>query len=463
MWEVITLAAGLIFSLLLVKFLPYFFETRVPYEIIILIHFLCGVFVLSAVGMVFEEDSRIGGLLLASISIPLLYYFESTGRIIIGGLLVGIGVGCLLDLYVILKNRFDALAGISRTFLTGLFIIFIVYLSYGLFMELPSLYPIDIYRFITVFVSVIVLYVILLKKIVGINGEVFIFGPSRSGKSYSMVALHDQVVRSFGGYLKDEVIISSENMGEHRLADMIAKVEKGDALDATEADEMGIYTLAGKRMKASPVEITLIDYGGVQLPNINPEKYRESIAELSKRTEKKEAETEARVGSIEFLEELKEVLKKGSSNISYADVTDFVVPSYLYKRLKNAGKIIFLIDGDDILDFHESGRENLTKLFGHFGRIMEMLGNNKKYAMVVTKTDCYKDLTNILENSEEAEEIEKEIYQILTQLTTFKALEHRANKSTMHFYTVSVDATANCRTPQQIYPWRFDKIAKFAF
>ncbi|RJS72851.1 hypothetical protein CW714_04080, partial [Methanophagales archaeon] len=160
--EVGSLAIGVVLSLILIKILPYFLVARTPYEIAILFHFLCGVFVVSAVGMILEEDSRLGGLLLAAISIPLLYHSSSVGYIIIEGLLAGMVVGCLLDLYVIYKNRFDVLAGTSRTFLTGFFIIFTVYLSYGFLMQLPSVSAMDVYKFIILFALLISLYILLL-------------------------------------------------------------------------------------------------------------------------------------------------------------------------------------------------------------------------------------------------------------------------------------------------------------
>lgn len=466
-WEVGTLAIGLILSLILIKILPYFLVARTPYEIAILIHFLCGVFVVSAVGMILEEESRIGGLLLAAISIPLLYHLSFEGHIIIEGLLAGIVVGCLLDLYVILKNRFDVLAGTSRTFLTGFFIIFIVYLSYGVLMQLPSVSAMDVYKFIILFALLISLYILLLKTLRGIKaGDVFVFGPKSSGKTYFLLALYDQVVNFFAGRHK-EVIISPDEE-ELRIENMLAKVEEGEVVRGTHPDEVAMYALSGKRMGISPVELTVIDYGGEQISKINLRRYREVIADLSKRIDENEVVVKSRIGSMEFLEWLKE-----NHSPKFEDIADSVVSAYLYKRLESAGKIIFLVDGELIANFHKRGRGELMRLFGHYGRIMDMFGSDRKYALVVTKTDMFKELPEVAEGSKEAEEIEKDIYRMLWQLGTFKELEHRASRVQMHFYAVSVDATKKPlpsdnkeeegRGPRQIYPWRVGEVAKFGF
>lgn len=337
--EAVTLVLGLVLSLFLIKILDLIPPVATPYEIRVLIHFLCGVFVVSAAGMILEEDSRVGGLLLAAISIPLLYYLSSEGHIVIEGLLAGIVVGCLLDLYVIYKNRFDVLAGTSRTFLTGFFVIFIVYLSYGVLMQLPSMSAMDVYKFIILFALLIALYVLLLKAIRGIKaGDVFVFGPTSSGKTYFLLALYDQVVNFFAGRHK-EVIISPDEE-ELRIENMLAKVEEGKVIRGTHPDEVAMYALNGKRMGISPVELTVIDYGGEQISKINLKRYREGIAELSKKIKEDEVTIKSRIGSMEFLEWLKE-----NHSPKFEDIVDSVVSAYLYKRLENAGKIIFLIDG----------------------------------------------------------------------------------------------------------------------
>ena len=466
--EVVTLALGLVLSLFLIKYIvPEFLKVRTPYEIAILIHFLCGIFVVSAVGMTLEEDSRIGGLLLASISLPILYYHSTAEHIIIEGLLVGIVVGCLLDMYVIFKNRFDVLAGTSRTFLTGFFIISIVYLSSVFIMQLPSLSPMMVYKYIILFVLVISLYILLLKTVRGIKaGDVFVFGPKSSGKTYFLLALYDQVINFFAGWHKEVVISPDEE--ELRIENMLAKAEDGEVIRGTHPDEVAMYTLSGKRMGVSPVELTLIDYGGEQISKINLRRYREVIADLSKRIDENEVTIKNRIGSMEFLEWLKE-----NHSPKFEDIADSVVSAYLYKRLESAGKIIFLVDGELIANFHKRGRGELTRLFGHYGRIMDIFGSDRKYALVVTKTDMFKELPEVAEGSKEAEEIEKDIYRMLWQIGTFKELEHRASRVPMHFYAVSVDATKKPlpldnkeeegRGPRQIYPWRVGEVAKFGF
>jgi hypothetical protein len=98
---------------------------------------------------------------------------------------------------------------------------------------------------------------------------------------------------------------------------------------------------------------------------------------------------------------------------------------------------------------------------------MEMLGDGKSYAIVVTKADKIKNITDVIDNSKDALNIEKEILEMLKDIDTFKEIQHRATKGPIHFYAVSANALKRVDQQEEaiknIYPWRVEQIAKFGF
>ena len=293
----------------------------------------------------------------------------------------------------------------------------------------------------------------LLKIIRGIKAQdVIVFGPSKSGKTYLLLALFEYFVNSLNGTY-NEVIISPKEE-ELRIESMLKTVNNGEHIRSTYKNELAMYTLRGRKLDIIPIEFTMIDYSGELVHVLSLQKYRKVLADLSKAVNENEATIEGRIGSMEFLEWLKE-----NHSTKFDQISEDVVLAYLYKRLANAGKIIFLIDGDYIYNFHKGNSSELTDLFGQYGRIMGMFGDNKKYVLVATKTDRIKNLTNVPENSADASDIEKEIYQMLQSILTFKALVARS-KNPMYFYTVSADATGNLN---KLYSWGIEKIVEFGF
>jgi hypothetical protein len=95
---------------------------------------------------------------------------------------------------------------------------------------------------------------------------------------------------------------------------------------------------------------------------------------------------------------------------------------------------------------------------------MQVVGKNKQYAMVVTKTDKIVPLFNIPENSPEAIKVEEKIYQKLHTLGTFRAIENLGIDIPIYFFTVSVNGmNMGDDNSGGIFPWRYDEVAKFEF
>jgi len=153
-------------------------------------------------------------------------------------------------------------------------------------------------------------------------------------------------------------------------------------------------------------------------------------------------------------------LKEKHSDKYNAIVEDLTL-AYLYKKLKDAGKIILLVDGEKIANWEE-GIGELAELFGHYQRIISMFGVNKKYAIVVTKTDMIEGNLTEKMDEREIEEIERKVYdRLYNEIPTFKALVFKGGEAaSLEFYTVSARAIPN---DPRINEWGVDRIERFIF
>lgn len=428
--EVVTFVSGLVLSLFLIYISNYLSIIEIPHIIAISISFLYGILMLTAIAMLFEDDSRVAGILLVSIFIPLLLYFATNEYIVFKGILAGICIGFILSLYALFKNRFDILTRISRAVVTGFFFIMIVYICYGFVMLIYSFSIMLIKNYIILFIIGSVLYLLLQKMIIGINSkDVFVFGPPSSGKTYLLLALNDYFINFFHGTYNEVIFSAHDDAKDLKIENMLITVERGERIRSTYSDEIAMYTLRGKKKGVFPIELTMIDYGGEQTEKIQ-QRYQDIVSDLS------------------------ENFKKNKTFEKTPELADKVATACLIKKLKNAGKIIFLIDGKLISGFHENNKEELIGLFGYYGRIIEKLGTNKKYVLVITKTDDFSDILNIPEKSEKSLEIEKDIYKMLQSVDTFKSLVHKC-KNPLYLFAVSADATGSLN---QIYPWQVGQV-----
>ena len=457
--EILSIVLGITLSLFIVSISDIFFiDAKIPMELIFLISFLCGTFILNAIGMAFEEDSRVGGLLIASISVPLLIFFSLKGSINMEGFAAGLVIGCLIDLYAVLRNRFDALASLSRIFITAFFIILLSYILYGFAIRFQYLTQADWYKFIITVILVITLYIILKRVVRGIKAsDVFVFGPSGSGKTYFLLALYSYVVNVLKGYAEEAVISphGEKKEKEMEIASMVGKTLKGEYVRGTEEGEIGLYILKGRRRGITPVDVTVIDYSGEIMRKINEKDYVKAIGRIQKTLEIKGDEI-GLIGSIEFLKFLKE-----KHSDKYSAIADDLTLAYLYKKLKDAGKIILLVDGEKIANWERDVGE-LAELFGHYQRIISMFGSDKKYAIVVTKTDMIEGNLIKKMDEREIEEIERKVYdRLYNEIPTFKALVHKGGETaSLEFYTISALAIPN---DPHINEWGVDRIERFIF
>ena len=195
--------------------------------------------------------------------------------------------------------------------------------------------------------------------------------------------------------------MSDTNEERLKIENMLVDIENGKLPKSNLRTDLAIYLLSGKK-NFKPVGMTFVDYGGEHTKDFKPLHFKEILTELSARFNIQEPQTlEQNIENIDFIKNLRDNHKD-----DFAASVDKVTFAHIYKRFESAGKIIFLVDGDHVVSFNNEGKNELTKLFGHYSNIINLFGNEKSYAIVVTKIDQFRDLSPILEDSEEAKEIE---------------------------------------------------------
>jgi len=441
-----------------------------------------GLLLVSGIGLLFDLNSKGSGILILALVIPVSIYFlvlsyANTAEVFI----IAIIIGGAFNGYFIMNNQFDRLSSITKFLLKFLLIILLFGVLYNYFIDLADVSlaamitdysstdtdhgKLNLISHVISIALLVGLYFVLSTNIRGIRAsEVFVFGPRGSGKTFFLVGMYNQFVDFFEGSHK-EVVFCGNKKEESlwKLSTLLGNVEAGVPLPSNVTDMVSIYSLRGKRYGIKPIDFTIVDYAGELVhelqDKINPKIYQERLEKLSKDLDIDINTLENKTGTIEFLENLKE----NKPDIIPSIIEDLVI-TFIYKRLFNAGKIIFLIDGAKILNFEPSTREEMTNLFGYYEEIMDVVGKNKQYAFVVTKTDKIVPIFNIPENSPDAAEVEENIYQKLHTIGTFRAIENQGIDIPIYFFTVSVNGmnVGEDNTPG-IFPWRYNEVAKFEF
>ena len=440
-----------------------------------ILSFFLALFLSSGLGMILEERSRLGGTLLLAVFLPYVYFFWYRDDILrLDSIVPGLVLGTYFILLSLINNRFDIVVKKTRLFLKAFFAGMLVYLSF-IFVKLVNVEDIretpqydltgsnELFMFILSFSALYILFVVLMKHIHRISAsDVFVYGPSNSGKTFLLVALYNQFINYYHGQRSEIIISSSREEDYYRIENMLAELKKGRQPKSNQKTDLALYTLKGKK-SIKPIEFSFVDYGGEFTENLTPDECQKAILDLNKQIPEISTDIfDEMMGKHEFIKELKE---KHPDELVY--ILDRLVLAQVYKKLDGAGKVIFLVDGDHIVSYHEDGASSLIKLFGQYSRMMELFGDDKSYAIVVTKADKIKNISDVMDNSRDARTIEKEIFNILTEIETFKEIQNRASKVPIHFYAVSANALRSVDQQEEniknIYPWRVEQIAKFGF
>jgi hypothetical protein len=427
------------------------------------------------------------------------------------GLLGGVIMALLLMIYVIRFNRFDVLAMSAKAILTIIFILILGFFVSSFFLKTSEIQAAspgstdiliqNLFFYGAGLIILILFYILLLYSVVGVKAsDIFIFGPRNSGKTYFLLGFYEYITQhDIGGEGEDSIIFSENEVDEEnlKLDNMYSKAHFGEVISRTPNYVMGIYELLGWKMFAgyriTPIRWKMVDYSGEHYDILNGPNFKKAMEFLSKTLNLSLHEVNKKIATKKFYRDIK---KNHRDKLGDVEFRRSLVISALYSHLLHAGKVIFLVDGDKLLD--PSGKQKLAKEFGQYYRILRdiegwkltsFFGANRKYAIVVTKSDRVvnqhlgstaepNELVNILrkyeikifpditENSDTAGKVEEYFHSLLNDIATYRALEHHLNDINLSFLAVSSDRNAlslgtEIATPLKLQPWRFNQIFKF--
>jgi len=435
-----------------------------------------GFLLVCSIGLSNDESTKIPGVFLTTFLVPLIAsYLFLSGVLYIDFFIYSLLAGIIFCGYYVLNHHHEIFARYAR-FLLKIFmalLMFIVLYNFIMFIynwgftSAYNNFKVPFISFILNIIIIVGIYLFVIRKIRGVDGsKIFVFGPSRSGKTYFLLGMYKQFVDFFEGHPR-EVIFTGVPAEEKNFSSAyyLGQIEKNEPIPSTVTDMVGIYTLMGKKWGFSPIDLTLVDYAGEwvhDLPSkIDPANFPEVIARLSGNLKVDPKTLSENIGFIKFITSIKE-----NSREIVPTIIEDVVLAFIYKRMTSSGKIILLIDGDMVAKNDGPSRDELTRLFGYYVRIMDYLGQEKQYALIVTKTDKIVPIDAVSENSPQAKEIEQEIFDRLHTITTFQAIENKAGSIPIFFFTVSVNSMSSNEEQaviSQIFPWRFGEVAKFEF
>ena len=490
--------------------------TQIPPLLYLVLYSLSGFFIIIAAGMLMSPDSRISGILFFIIfsSLTVIFgisKFSEGNTMTIYGLWSGIIAALLLMVYVIRFNRFDVLAVSAKALLMVLFILILSFFVSSFSIRIgeiqagsPGYLDIliqNVFFYGIGFIILVLFFILLLYSVVGVKAsDIFIFGPRNSGKTYFLLGFYEYITQlNIGGEGEESIVFSENEVDEEnlKLDNMYSKAHFGEIISRTPNYVMGIYELLGWKTIAgyriTPIRWKMVDYSGEHYDILNGQNFKQAVIFLSKTFNLSLHEVNKRIATKGFYREIK---KNHRDKLGDVEFRRSLVISALYSHLLHAGKVIFLVDGDKLLD--PTGKQKLAKEFGQYYRILRdiegwkltsFFGANKKYAVVVTKSDRIvnqnlgstaepnelvhllrkyeiKIFPDIPENSETAGKVEEYFHSLLNDIATYRALENHLNDINLSFLAVSSDRNAltlgtEAATPLKLQPWRFAQIFKF--
>lgn len=477
-FESVLVLSGTLFTLIFLSMSRIYWILDPGWFIKLALSFFIGSVVSGAVGMLLEARSRVGGIFLLAVFLPFGYSFSTNGFLRIDGIVLGLAQGGYLTYSSVVNNRFDRLARYLRRLIKiflsfTLLYLLIQFISINIAMDFSKGIPefglissSESYKFVVLIGIICAICFLLMKTVYGIRAyDVFIYGPSRSGKTLLLLAFYNHFINYLNGQ-KEELIVSDTNEERLKIANMLAEIESGKLPKSNLRTDLAIYLLSGRK-NFKPVSMTLVDYGGEHTRDFKPNHFKDIVVELSARFNIQEHILEQNIENIDFITNLRENYKD-----NFAASVDMVTFAHIYKRFERAGKILFLVDGDHVVSYREGGKNELIKLFGLYSKIIKLFGSDKSYALVVTKIDKHADLSEMLEDSPDAKEIELNMYDLFCEIPTFIEIKNMASQMPIHLYVISVDATMKPvnkeeeveleQKPLKINPWRVEEIEHFS-
>jgi hypothetical protein len=459
---------------------------------------LLGIFVICGLGLMLVEKSRYIGLLIVAITIPSLIYFTIFYvKIMPECLGIGICIGAGITGFCIYKIRFDWLAKIVK-YLIDIFIIIALGYIVSKMIENSDIIMSGGYLpyFIVTIIAAIGLWFFFTKNLFAItSSDVFVFGPTGSGKSVFIAALGMEIAKSQG--FSKSYIFSQNSDAPSRLTvtAMAGRLAAGHEPESNRTNEMAYYEFPAKKWGIIPLKVTSLDYAGALVVKENIDKiskinYNAEIQYFAQILNRSPSDLKMDFGDIQFLVDF-----KNNHTEDFYNNFDLIVPAFAYARLLKAGKIIFLLDGAKLHSL-PTDDENWISYIDGIGRLIDELGDDKDYAFAVTKSDLIpsmgkKEPSSVGEkypsadlevsigdmvrtypaDSEEANTLEKEYFeQLLRSNLAFTNIfntimsEQFIKTKYVEGFMISVDASKRKGDRITGYnPWRMKKIIDYVF
>ena len=350
---------------------------------------LLGIFIVCGLGLMLVEKSRFIGLLIVAISIPSMLYFTFIEvKILPYFFAIGLCIGAGITGFFIYKIRFDWLAKTLK-YLIDIFLIIALGYVVTKMIENSALIMTAGYvpYFIIAIITAIGLWFFFTKNLFAItSSDVFVFGPTGSGKSVFIAALGMEIAKSKG--FSKSYIFSQNPDAPTRLSvvAMANQLAKGNPPPATLTNELGYYEFPTKKWGIIPLKVTSLDYAGAHVSKQNIDKisktnYNAEIQWFSQILNRSPTELKSEFGDIQFLWDF-----KTNREQEFYENFDLIIPAFAYARLQKAGKIIFLLDGAKIHSISPDDENWLAYIEG-IARLVGELGDDKDYAFAVTKAD----------------------------------------------------------------------------
>jgi len=423
--NIITIAAAASIALILL-FLVAAYRPDFPYYLSIVVELICGSLLAVSLGLCINEETRLHGILFAA-----LLVFAPLFSIIFGGItnnpvtfdmfLQFYGAGFVLGVIYTVQVLRGGISGKLGTALKILLFVFLLvisgiiiyYIIYPLCIELPNYdlsFIISSAYFLPLLISVIgsfLMWCILIKFFflhnIGIDGSsVFVVGPPSSGKTYLAIGLWEH----FGKYKNLEehetpaLNMQDTEAGEasQRLSTLREDLLKKGTLPHTKIGQLSTYEFILKKLMFIPIRWTVMDYPGEKYAHFHLTAYNKALKIVINRLKYIDSEnengdkgwTENKVWHLAETLDLISIVQNeyAVKDEEYAEFMESIVIVIMYVNFRAAGKIIFLIDGNQFknewLEKHEedkvyessdssnSGESTvslLNKAFGEYERI----------------------------------------------------------------------------------------------
>jgi len=228
--------------------------------------------------------------------------------------------------------------------------------------------------------------------------NVFILGPSNSGKTVLAACMYEHIVLNRRGRGSFDSVCFGRGHNLRRLPNAVTGLLEGKMWpNADEMSETHFYhfSLTKGRIFPDEIEIEIVDYVGEYLGRIedsikNYQDVEKDVLEFIKThelTEKIEGIDQRiknkTVGHFD-IKNIYEIVGGGELDLHEVESLTLI---YLMSKMHQADKFVFLLDGVKVKNFIENGEREIDRDLGAYADIMQILGTNKKYAVVITKAD----------------------------------------------------------------------------